>query len=188
MTNKQTDVCDNQPGEQTSASRSLHQCSSALIPPWGRILNRFQKIKLFLDMSSIVDTARKGEWSGVDCSSAQCSPQDCCRSAPSPVATWGHPPPRAGSGERKKITFERLKVTAITSSSSISTACYHYWLYVEERFFGGNMCEEYTRLDFAQSSCVYNAIEHDCEGRYKIFSGDKKVNRNDWKEEDDEAL
>ena len=139
MTNKQTDVSDNQPGEQTSACRSLHQCSSAFIPPWGRILNNFQKIKLFLDMSSIVDTARKGEWSGVDCSSAQCSPQDCCRSAPSPVATWGRPPPRAGSGKNEKITFDfsRLKVTDITSRSSISTACYHYRLYVEERFFGG---------------------------------------------------
>ena len=54
--------------------------------------------------------------------------------------------------------------------------------------FGGEIYEEYTRWDFAQSSCVYNAIEHDCEGRYKTFASDKNVNRNDWKEEDDEAL
>ena len=53
------------------------------------------------------------------------------------------------------------------------------------------MCEEYTMWDFTQFSCVYNAVENDCEGRYKIFDSDSNVNMNDWKgnlEEDDEPL
>ena len=48
------------------------------------------------------------KWSGL--LSAQCSPQDCCRSAPSPVATWDRPPPRGGSGEKEKKYFRLLQV------------------------------------------------------------------------------
>ena len=48
------------------------------------------------------------KWSGL--LSAQCSPQDCCRSVPSPVATWGRPPPRGGSGEKEKDYFRLLQV------------------------------------------------------------------------------
>ena len=115
-------------------------------------------------MSSIVDAARKGEWSGVDCSVLSAHPRIIADQPPVLLPLGAVHLLGQGLEKRKKITFDfsRLKVTAITSSSSISTACYQYWLYVHGgKIFGGEICVKSTQGEILPNPVVYNnAIEN----------------------------
>ena len=105
-------------------------------------------------MSSIVDAARKGEQSAQVLSA---HPRIVADQPPVLLPLGAVHLLGQGLAKRKKITFDfsRLKVTAITSSSSISTACYQYWLYVHGgKIFGGEICVKSTQGEILPNTVV----------------------------------